>query len=154
MLTGIMQLLFNTADTIMVGRWGGDTPEACETALAAVGSCGSLINLLVLLFSNLSLGAGVSVAQDIGAKNYAGVTKTVNTAVLLAAISGVIVFPVGFFFAHPLLEMMGTDAAVLDQATAYMKAYFFGIPASLLYNYCAAIVRSSGDTARPMKYLL
>lgn len=71
MLTSVMQLIFNTVDTITVGRWGGATPEARETALAAVGSCGSLINLLTLLFTNIALGAGVSVAQDIGAKKYA-----------------------------------------------------------------------------------
>ena len=154
MIMGIMQLLFNTADTVMVGRWGGDTPEACETALAAVGSCGSLINLITLLFMNLSLGAGVCAAHDIGAKNYEGVRKTVHTAILLALICGVAILPVGIFGARTFLSLMGTDPAVLDQAVPYMIAYFCGMPAGMIYNYCAAILRSSGETARPMKYLL
>ena len=153
MITGIMQLLFNTADTIMVGRWGGATPEECETALAAVGSCGSLINLITLLFANLSLGGGVCTAHAIGAKDYDGVRKTVHTAVLVALICGAIVLPVGLIGARPLLTLMGTDVAVLDQAVPYMTAYFCGIPASMLYNYCASILRSSGETVRPMKYL-
>ena len=153
MLTGIMQLFFNTADTVMVGRWGGATPEECETALAAVGSCGSLINLIILLFSNLSLGAGVCTAHALGAKKYDEVKKTVHTAVLLALICGFAVLPIGILGARTFLTLMGTEAVVLDQAVPYMIAYFCGIPASMLYNYCASILRSSGETARPMKYL-
>ena len=153
MITGVMQLMFNTADTIMVGRWGGEAPEACETALAAVDSCGSLINLITLLFMNLSLGAGVSVAQDIGAKNNEGITKTVSTAVILSGISSAIVLPVGIIGARPLLTLMGTEPSVLDQATPYMIAYFCGVPANMLYNYCASILRSAGETARPMQYM-
>ena len=153
-ITGVMQLLFNTADTVMVGNWGGSTPEECETALAAVGSCGSLINLITLLFMNLSLGAGVCTAHDIGAKKYEGVQKTAHTAILLAFIFSAVVVPIGIIWARPLLTFMGTDPAVLDQAVPYITAYFCGIPASMLYNYCAAILRSSGETSRPMKYLL
>ncbi|MBQ9131505.1 MAG: MATE family efflux transporter [Clostridia bacterium] len=154
MITGVMQLLFNTADTVMVGRWGGATPEECENALAAVGSCGSLINLIVILFANLSLGAGVSVAQDIGSKNWDGVQKTVHTSVVLAFFSSVVVMLIGFIGARPLLILMGTDPAVLDGAAAYMVAYFCGIPATMLYNYCSAILRNSGETVRPLRYLL
>lgn len=154
MITGVMQLLFNTADTVMVGRWGGSTPEECETALAAVGSCGALINLITMLFTNLSLGSGVCTAQDIGAKDFNGVQKTVHTSVLLAIICGILVTPIGIIGARPFLSLMGTEEAVIGQATAYMIAYFCGIPASMLYNYCAAILRSAGETARPMKYLL
>ena len=106
MLTGIMQLLFNTADTLMIGRWGGATPEECETALAAVGSCGSLITLITVLFSNLSLGAGVCTAHDIGAQNYDGISKTVHTAVALALISSTIVLPIVLIGARPLLALM------------------------------------------------
>ena len=153
-ITGILQLLFNTADTIMVGRWGGATPEECETALAAVGSCGSMINLVVILFSNLSLGAGVSVAQDIGAKRYDGVERTVHTSVLLSLITSIFVTVLGFVLARPLLTLMGTDPTVLDQAVPYVRAYFCGIPATMLYNYCASIMRSSGETVRPMRYLV
>lgn len=154
MITGILQLLFNTADTIIVGRWGGDTPEACENALAAVGSCGSLITLLTVLLGNLSLGAGVSVAQDIGARKLEDVSKTVHTAISLCLVSGVFALLVGIFAARPLLILMGTDPAVLDQAVLYTRAYFIGIPASMLYNYCAAILRSAGETVRPVRYLL
>ncbi|MBE6554446.1 MAG: MATE family efflux transporter [Ruminococcaceae bacterium] len=153
MITGVMQLLFNTADTIVVGRWGGDTPEARETALAAVGSCGSLINMIVILFSNISLGAGVSTAQAIGAKKYDEIERIVHTSVLFAAILGVFILPVGFIVARPALTAMGTDPLVLNQAVPYMMAYFCGVPASMVYNYCAAIVRSSGETVRPMRYL-
>ena len=122
MIIGVMQLLFNTADTIMVGRWGGDTPEECETALAAVGSCGSLINLIILLFANLSLGTGVCTAQAIGAKRYEDVRKTVHTSVLLALICGMAIMPVGIFGARTFLSLMGTEAVVLDQAGPYMIA--------------------------------
>lgn len=153
MITGVMQLLFNTADTIVVGRWGGDTSEACESALAAVGSCGPLINLLTLLFMNISLGSGVSVARDIGAKDFDGVKKTVHTSVLFSLIISGFVTVLGLTAARPMLILMGTEASVLDEAVPYVMAYFCGIPASMLYNYCAAILRSSGETARPMRYL-
>ncbi len=153
MITGILQLLFNTADTIVVGRWGGDTPEACEAALGAVGSCGSLINLLTLLFVNLSLGAGVLTAQDIGAKNHKGVEKTVHTSVAISLIASVMVMLIGFIFAEPLLRLMGTDEAVLKQAIPYMIAYFFGMPGKMLYNFLASILRAAGESMRPMIYL-
>ena len=155
MATAILQRLFNTADTIMVGRFSG-TPAECETALAAVGSCGSLIDLLVGLFMGLAVGAGVCVAHDIGAKHFKDVSRIVHTAVIAACICGVFVCIFGCIMARPLLTLMDTgngDQAVLDQATLYMRAYFLGIPASLIYNYCAAMLRSSGDTVRPMIFL-
>ncbi len=151
--TSVLQQLFNTADTIVVGRWGGDTPEACETALAAVGSCGALINLIVQLFFGLSVGAGVCVAHDIGAKRYDDVSKTVHTSVLASATFGVVVTVFGLFTARTLLALMKTDAAVLDEAVPYMCAYFCGMPANMMYNYCASMLRSSGDTTRPMAFL-
>ena len=154
MLTGVLQLLFNTADTMMVGRWGGDTPAESEAALAAVGSCGALINMIIILFANLSLGAGVAIAQDIGARNYDGVRRTVHTAVLLAMTLGFAIVPVGILGGRTFLTWMGTDASLLDDAALYMTAIFCGIPASMMYNYCASIVRSSGDTVRPLRYLL
>ena len=151
--TAVLQLLFNTADTIVVGRWGGDTPKEREIALAAVGSCGSLINLIINLFFGLSVGAGVSVAHDIGAKHFDDVKKTVHTSVLTALICGAVVTVFGLCMARPLLALMGTDPAVLDQAVPYMCAYFCGMPANTLYNYCAAMLRSSGDTTRPLIFL-
>ena len=151
--TGILQLLFNTADIIVVGRWGGSTPEECETALAAVGSCGSLINLLVNLFFGLSVGAGVCVAHDIGAKAYDQVEKTVHTAVLASLVCSAFVMVFGIVAARPLLILMGTEESVLGQAVPYMVAYFCGIPANMLYNYCASMLRSTGDTVRPLTFL-
>lgn len=153
MITGIMQLLFNTADTIVVGRWGGETAAEREIAVAAAGSCGSLINLVTLLFLNFSIGVSVLVAQEIGAKRYDEVQKTVHTAVPLALITGGGVMVIACVLARPLLIMLGTDEAVLDQAVLYMVSYCVGLPAKTLYNYCAGVLRSAGDTTRPLCYL-
>ncbi len=153
--TSVLQRLFNTADAVMVGSFSG-TPEECETALAAVGSCGSLIDLVVSLFMGLAVGAGICVAHDIGAKLYGDVSRVVHTAVIAASVCGVAVMIFGLLMARPLLMLMGTgngDAAVLDQAVMYMQAYFCGIPASLVYNYCASMLRSSGDSSHPMIFL-
>ena len=153
MAASVLQLLFNTADTIVVGRWGGDTQLECETALAAVGSCGHLIALLVNLFMGLSLGTGVCVAQAVGAKDYEDVEKTVHTSVLLGFLCGLALTVMGLFLAEPLLVLTGTESQVLGQAAPYMRAYFCGMPASLVYNYCAAALRATGDTTRPMFFL-
>ncbi len=151
--TGILQLLFNTADTVVVGRWGGATPEECEIALAAVGSCGSLIGVIINFFNGLAIGTGVCTAQSIGAKRHDEVKKVVHTSVITALALGTLVAVVGIAFARPLLNLMGTDASVLDQASRYMQAYFIGAPAHMVYNYCAAILRSKGDTTRPLIFL-
>ena len=151
--TAVLQLLFNTADTMVVGRWGGETPEARQAALAAVGSCGALTNLIVGLFMGLSVGAGVCVAHDMGAKRYDGVSKTVHTSVLASLICGVAVTVFGIVMARPLLILMKSPPDVLDQAVRYMRAYFCGMTANMLYNYCASILRSMGDTTRPLAFL-
>ncbi len=151
--TAVLNLLFNTADTVVVGRWGGDTPEECEIALGAVGSCGALINLIVNLFMGLSVGAGVAVAHDVGAEHYDEVEKTVHTSVLLAVIGGIFTGLIGFIFAPTFLQWMGIEPSLLTQATLYMRAYFCGIPASLLYNYCASTLRSTGNTTQPLIFL-
>ena len=151
--TAILQLLFNTADTVVVGRWGGDTPEACETALAAVGSCGSLISLFVNFFMGISVGAGICVAHDIGAKRYDDVKKTVHTSVVVGLVCGTLIMIVGLCFAEPMLVLMKTEKSVLGQAVPYICAYFCGAPANMLYNYCAAVLRSDGDTTRPLLFL-
>ncbi len=153
MATGILQMLFNTADTIVVGRWGGETKIECENALAAVGSCGSLNALIINFFMGLAVGVGVCVAHDVGAKDYNGVQKTVHTAVITSAICGVLLCLAGMFLSRPLLTLMGTDEQVLDQAVSYMRAFFLGTPASMVYNYCAAALRSKGDTTRPLIFL-
>ncbi len=151
--TAVLQQLFNTADTIVVGRWGGDTPEEAKIALAAVGSCGSLINVIIQLFFGLSIGAGVCVAHDIGARRERDVEAVVHTSILAALIGGVAVMVFGLFAARPLLSLMGTEEAILDEAVPYMCAYFCGVPANMLYNYCASMLRSSGDTTRPLAFL-
>ncbi|MBE6552901.1 MAG: MATE family efflux transporter [Ruminococcaceae bacterium] len=151
--TAFLQQLFNTADTVVVGQWGGNTPAERETALAAVGSCGALINLIVNLFFGLSVGAGVCVAHDIGAKQYRDVKRTVHTSVIVSLFFGALLTVFGLCMARPLLAMMKTDPTVLDEAVPYMMAYFCGMPANILYNYCASILRSSGDTTRPLIFL-
>ena len=153
MASSVLQLLFNTADTMVVGRWGGNTPEECEIALAAVGSCGSLISLIINFFVGLAVGTGVCAAQAIGAKQDDEVQKVVHTSVILSVVLGSIVTVIGIVFSKTFLIMMGTDASVLSQAAPYMQAYFVGAPASMLYNYCAAILRSKGDTSRPLFFL-
>lgn len=153
MASSILQLLFNTADTVVVGRWGGDTKEACQNALAAVGSCGALSHLLINLFLGLSVGAGICAAQELGSRSYPELKKTVHTSVLLSFAAGIVVSVLGIALAEPLLTLMGTDEAVLPEATSYMRAYFCGMPACLLYNFCAAILNAQGETTRPMLFL-
>ena len=148
MLSGILQLLFNAADIIVVGRFAG------SESLAAVGSTSSLINLLVNLFIGLSIGANVLVAQFYGANKLKDLEETVHTAILLAGISGVILIFVGFFLSDPMLELMGTPDEVLGLSTLYMKLYFLGMPAMLIYNFGSAILRAIGDTRRPLYFLL
>jgi len=151
--TSVLQLLFNTADTVVVGRWGGENEQEREIALAAVGSCGALISLLVNLFMGLSIGAGVCVAHDVGAKKYDEVSKTIHTSITLSIIFGIPITVIGIIFAPDFLMLMGIDEALLEQATLYMRAFFCGMPANLVYNYCAAMLRSTGDTTRPLFFL-
>lgn len=151
--TSVLQLLFNTADTVVVGRWGGATPEECEASLAAVGSCTALISLCVNLFLGLSVGAGICVAHDIGAQRDDEIRKTVHTSIITAVFAGILVTVFGLFASEQLLTWMGTDATVLPEATKYIRAVFCGMPANMLYNYCASILRSKGDTVRPLIFL-
>ena len=147
MLTGILQLLFNTADVIVVGRFTG------KTALAAVGSTGSLINLLVSLFMGLSIGTNVLVARYQGAKDDKSVSETVHTSIALGIVGGLILLIVGVVATRSLLEMMATPDDVIDQSTLYMRILFFGMPLNLILNFGAAILRAIGDTKRPLYYL-
>ncbi len=147
MASGILQLLFNAADVAVVGKFVG------EAAMAAVGSCGSLINLITNLFIGLSVGAGVIAAQDLGAKRYDDVRKLISTSLTASLIGGVIVGVFGFLLAEPLLRLMDTPDDVLVEAVPYMRAYFCGMPGCLVYNYLAAILRSGGDTKRPLYFL-
>ncbi|MDO4267355.1 MAG: MATE family efflux transporter [Eubacteriales bacterium] len=147
-LSGILQLLFNAADIVVVGRFAG------SHSLAAVGSTSSLINLLVNLFIGLSIGANVLVAQYYGGQRMQDLEETVHTAILIAAIGGVALIFAGYFLSDPMLELMGTPEEVLKLATLYMKIYFAGMPATLIYNFGSAILRAVGDTRRPLYFLL
>ena len=146
-LTGVLQCLYNAADLSVVGRFDG------ELALAAVGSTGALNNLVVGLFMGLAVGAGVVVAQNMGALKYKRVNQTVHSSILLAVVLGVIVAIVGLIFTRPLVIWMDTPANVVDGAVLYMRIIFLGIPASMVYNYAAAMVRSTGDTKHPLIFL-
>ncbi|MBS6644912.1 MAG: MATE family efflux transporter [Clostridiaceae bacterium] len=146
-LSGILQLLFNAADIIVVGRFAG------SEALAAVGSTSSLINLLVNVFIGLSIGANVLVARFYGAGKDKEVEETVHTSILLSVISGGILLVAGVLSARPLLTLMGTPDNVIEHSTLYMKIYFVGMPVMLLYNFGAAILRAVGDTKRPLYFL-
>ncbi len=152
-LNGILVRLFNTADTLMVGRYGG-TVDECETALAAVGSCGTLITLLSGLFMGISIGSTVSMARDIGRKSKEDANKTLHTSLLLALIFGLILVPIGFLFGRPMLVLMGTKPELLDEAMLYMRAIFIGMPFNIVYFFAAAVLRSTGDTVRPLIFLL
>ncbi len=142
--TGILQLLYNAADVVVVGRFDG--PQA----LAALGCTGALINLIVNVFMGLSIGSSVAVAQDYGAKDERGVYKVVHTSILVSAICGVIVAGIGVSFSGTFLRWMGTPDNVLPLASKYLVVYFLGAPGSLIYNFGASILRSVGDTKRPL----
>ena len=146
-LSGILQLLYNAAHIIVVGRFTG------PTALAAVGSTGSLINLIVNLLIGLSVGASVCVANFYGAGREKDVRETVHTAMLISVIGGVIVAVVGMVFAKTFLGWMGSPDDVIDQATLYLRIYFAGMPLTMAYNFASAIFRALGDTKRPLYYL-
>ena len=122
MLSGVLQLLFNAADIIVVGRFTG------RQALAAVGSTGALINLLINVFLGLSIGTNVLVAQYYGARDLKNLSETVHTSVLLSFISSIILVFAGILLAKPMLSLMGTPDDVLDQAAVYMRIYFAGMP--------------------------
>ena len=148
MFSSMLQLLFNAADVIVVGRFAG------SEALAAVGSTGSLVNLLLNLFVGMSVGANVVVARALGAKNRYGANNAVHTSILLSLIGGVIIGIIGMVFAKPLLKLMSFPENVIDLSAVYMRVYFAGMPAVLLYNYGSAILRAIGDTKRPLVILL
>ncbi len=145
--TGILQLLFNAADVIVVGQFSGDA------ALAAVGSTGSLINLIVNLLAGLSVGASVCAAQAYGAQDDKTLSEVVHTAICVSVIGGVIFGIIGFVGSRTFLTWMGNPDDVIDQATLYLKIYFVGTPVMMLYNFGAAILRSVGDTRHPLVFL-
>ncbi len=146
-LTSLLQLFFNAADLVIVGRFRG------SLSVAAVGATGSVTMLIVNLFIGLSVGAGVCVAHGLGAKKDAEVHRTVHTAIPAALLSGAVLTILGIFLAEPLLTLMGTPKDVLPLSSLYMKIYFGGITFNMLYNFCASILRAAGDTKSPLIYL-
>lgn len=145
--SSILQLLFNAADIVVVGRFAGDN------SLAAVGSNTALINLLTNLFIGLSVGANVLTGLSYGAKKEKDLSETVHTAMLLSIFSGICLTIGGFFGARQILIWMQAPAEVLDLATIYLKIYFLGMPGMMIYNFGSAILRAVGDTKRPLFYL-
>lgn len=148
MLSGILQLLFNAADIVVVGRFAGND------ALAAVGSTSSLINLLVNVFMGLSVGTNVMVARFYGAGQKKELEEMVHTAILTSVVSGVILIFVGLILSRPALLLMDTPENVIDQSVLYIRIYFVGMPAMMLYNFGSAVLRAVGDTRRPLYFLM
>ena len=148
MLSGILQLMFNAVDIIVVGQFTG------SEALAAVGSTTALIAVFTNLFIGISLGANVLAARFYASGKNKEMSETVHTAIALAFVSGMIMAVVGLLFSRLALEIMGTPDNVIDQSTLYMRIYFLGMPFFMLYNYGAAILRAVGDTKRPLIFLI
>ena len=146
--SGVLQLFFNAADIIVVGKFAGDN------SLAAVGSTTSLVNLLISIFLGLSVGANVLAGKHWGAKQNDAVSKTVHTAMSLSLYSGFFLTIIGVFGARQILIWMQTPGEVLELAVTYLRIYFLGTTANMIYNYGAALLRAVGDTKRPFYYLL
>ena len=146
-LTGMLQLLYNAADIVVVGRYAG------SMSVAAVGSTTSLVNLIVNLFMNLSIGVSVAVAQSYGAKDFTALSETVHSAYLLSLIVGALVGTFGFFASRTILELMGSPPDVLELSALYLRIFFLSMPATTVYNFGAAILRAVGNTRQPLYYL-
>ena len=147
MLTGIIQLLFNAADMVVVGSFVG------ETALAAVGSTTSLVHLLVNLFIGLSVGTSVAVSRSYGAKDKEYASKVLHTSIWIGLIAGIAIGVIGIVVARPMLVLMDSPDSVIDMSVEYLTIYFIGSPFNLVYNFGAAVLRSMGDTKRPLVFL-
>ena len=148
MASSVLQLLFNAADVMVVGKFAG------SLALAAVGSNGSLINLLVNVFISLSVGVNVLVARYFGSQEYSDLSKCVHSSIGISILLGIAVAIIGIVFSSPMLVLMQTDPEVLPLAALYLKIYFLGMPATLVYNFGAAVLRAVGDTKRPLRFLM
>lgn len=144
MLTGVLQLLYNTADQIVVGQFSGD-----PNALAAVGSTSTATGLIVNVIVGMSAGAIVVLSQSLGAKQEKIVSRAVHTVVSFAAIAGLIFAVLGFTVTRPLLTLMGTKAELLDSATQYMKIIMCGVPGTVMYNFASSVFRAKGDSKTP-----
>lgn len=147
MVTSMLQLLYNAADVIVVGRFAG------SESLAAVGSTGALINLIVNLFLGLSVGTNVVAANSYGAGDYKSTQETVHTSVAISIAGGMVLGVFGYIFGGTFLSWMGSPDDVLPLATKYIRIYFIGMPFNMLYNFGAALLRAIGDTMRPLAFL-
>lgn len=147
MLSSVLQLLFNAADVIVVGKYAGDN------SLAAVGMTGPLVNLLVSVFLGLSIGSNVLASRYYGSGDDAAMSRTVHTSVLVSFISGIVLAIVGIIFSTQILVWMRAPGETLRLGSLYLRIYFLGMPASMLYNFGSALLRAVGDTKRPMYYL-
>ena len=149
MLQGLLQSIYNSADVVIVGQFSGDV------ALSAVGATTSIFNVMVGLFMGFSAGVDVASSHDYGKGDYSSVKKVIDTAVVLAPIMGILVTIMGIFAAGPILTLMGTPAedGVLEQATLYLQILMLGVPFSMIFNFCAAILRTAGETNKPFIYL-
>lgn len=148
MLSSVLQLLFNAADVIVVGRFAG------EQSLAAVGSTGALINLLISVLMGLSVGANVLIARYYGADDAKNCQESIQSSILFSLVGGAVMALVGIALARPLLFLMGTPEDVIDKSVTYMRIYFAGMPVMALYNFGSAVLRSKGDTRRPLYFLI
>ena len=146
-LTSVLQLLFNAADLVIVGRFCG------SVSVAAVGATGAITNLIVNLFIGLSVGTGVTVAHALGSREDEAVHRAVHTAMPTALIGGLLLTIVGVLLSEPLLRLMETPESVLPLSTIYMQIYFGGMVFNMVYNFCASILRAAGDTKSPLIYL-
>ena len=146
--SNILQMFFNSADTIIVGKFAGDK------ALAAVGSTGSIVFLITSLFNGLATGTNVVVARYIGTGNKDKIKDSVHTSIALATAGGIVLTFIGLFFSKVFLRMMSTPEDFIDLSATYMRIYFMGVIFLLLYNFGSAILRSKGDTQRPLYFLL
>ena len=144
---GILQLLFNTADMVVVGRYAG------SNALGAVGATSALINLLINVFMGLSVGTNVAIAHYYGAGRFDELSRSLHASIALSIICGFVLLFMGQVLSPPMLRLMGTPEDILPLSVSYMKIYFLGMPVMLLYNFGAAILRATGDTKRPLYYL-
>ncbi|NBJ89395.1 MATE family efflux transporter [Acutalibacter sp. 1XD8-36] len=147
-LSGILQLLFRTADLIVVGNFTG------SDALAAVSASGPVSGLIITLFMGLSVGANVVAAQDMGAKRMADFQETVHTSIALSLVLGIFMTGLGMLYTDFLLRLLGTPEDILPQAKTYLWFIFLGVPGTIVYNFGAAILRAVGDTRRPMIFML
>lgn len=149
-LSSILQLLFNAADVVVVGRFA----QQGDLCLAAVGSTGSLTSLIVNMFVGLSVGTNVVAARAWGSGDHKAMEDSVHTSMLVSVVSGVILAVVGVIGARVFLEWMNTPGEVIDLSSLYLRIYFAGMPANMIYNFGSAILRSVGDTRRPLIYLI